>query len=127
MSKKTTTIVGDPAIDPTMPDVTITLKGETYHLCFTYGALAIAERKLSDAGQRVNLLQAIDLNAERLPYAFYASLVTAHPDMTFEDASKLLTMKSYPEIYSGVIDAFTASMAEPEDKAQNPTVEPAAA
>lgn len=130
MSKKTK-IAGNPAHDPTLPDVSIELGGHTYHLAFTYGALALAERKLSEAGQKVNLLEALDLRsigAERLPVVLYASLITGHPDITFAEASALITMRNYADIFAKVVEAFVASMSEPkvEDTA-NPIMEPAAA
>jgi hypothetical protein len=132
MSKKTK-VAGNPALDATLPDVSIEIKGETYHLCFDYAALSIAERKLSDVGIKVNMLEALDLRgigAERLPIVFFAALVKAQPDITYEEASALITMKNYADIFSKVVEAFVASMAEPktaeETKAENPTVEPAA-
>ena len=132
MSKKHR-VAGNPAFDPTLPDVSIVLKGETFHLAFDYGALATAERKLSDVGVKCNLLEALDLRsigAERLPIVFFASLVKAHPSMTYEKASSLITMKNYADIFAKVVEAFVASMAEPkpvgEIQAGNPMTEPAA-
>ena len=132
MSKKTK-VAGNPALDPTLPDVKITIKGETYSLCFDYAALAIAERKLSDAGIKVNMLSQLDLrdiSAERLPILFFAALVKGHPNTSYEDAKSLITIKNFADIFSKVVEAFVASMAEPATdegkQGENPTTEPAA-
>jgi hypothetical protein len=79
-------------------------------------ALSIAERKLSDQGIKCNLLEALDLRsigAERLPLVFFAALVKAQPSITYEQAKALVTMKTFGEIFTAVVDAFVASMAEP--------------
>lgn len=124
MSKKTK-VAGTPGLDPTLPNVSIEIGGETYHLCFDYAALATAERKLSDEGIRVNMLASFDLNAERLPYVFYAGLLKAHPDITFAQASAFISLRSYIDIFLRVKEAFDASMAEPkpaeEETPANPT------
>lgn len=131
MSKKSNKIADNPALDPTLPDVSITLKGKPYSLCFTYGALALAERKLSDEGQKCNLLEALDLRnlgADRLPIVFFASLITAHPSITLAEVTGLITMKNFPDIFSKVVEAFVASMSEPKSEDEsNPIPEPAAA
>jgi hypothetical protein len=148
MSKKNR-VATNPAVDPTLPDVSIEIAGVQYHLVFTYGALAMAERKLSDAAlrtaaakaeadpdgprdlvQRINLLEALDLRsigAERLPLVFYASLITGHPGISPAEAAGLITMRNYADVFAKVVEAFVASMAEPGDKtSQDPILEPAA-
>ncbi|MGC1784451.1 MAG: hypothetical protein WA708_18145, partial [Acidobacteriaceae bacterium] len=85
MTKKKLEVAGAPALDPTLPKVSLELGGETWHLCYDYAALAIAERKLRAAGQVVNMLLAMnvfDLDAEKLPHVFFAGLVRSHPEMT---------------------------------------------
>jgi hypothetical protein len=152
MSKKTRIAV-NPAHDPTLPDVSITLDGQVYRLCFDYGSLAIAERKLNDSlvlawrklndalplderkpfdqGTKVNMLASLDLSqmgAERLPVLFYAALVKGHPGITFGEASALITMHTFADVFSKVAEAFVASMSEVGDKkSEDPTMEPAAA
>jgi hypothetical protein len=122
MSKKTK-VAGNPALDATLPDVSIELGGETYHLCFDYAALSVAERKLSNAGIKVNLLEALELQsigAERLPIVFFASLIKAQPSITFEEVKALVTMKTFLPIFQAVVDAFVASMAEPSGETADP-------
>jgi hypothetical protein len=122
-------VAGNPAHDASLPNVSLDLKGETYHLGFDYAALSVAERKLNDAGHRVNLLEAMDLRsigAERLPIVFFASLLKGQPSMTFEEASSLVTMRTYAAIFEKVVEAYVASMTEakPADAEDRPTQEP---
>jgi hypothetical protein len=120
MSKRNK-VAGNPALDATLPDVSIELAGETYHLCFDYAALSLAERKLSAAGIKVNLLEAMgSIGAEKLPFLFYAGLIKAHPSISFEEAKALITMKTLTSIYGAVVNAFVASMAEPKEEAADP-------
>jgi hypothetical protein len=153
VSKKTK-VAGNPALDCTLPDVSIELDGTTYHLCFDYASLAIAERKLNDSlvlawrklndalplderkpfdqGTKVNMLASLDLTqmgAERLPSLFYAALVKGQPEITFAQASSLITMRTFADVFAKVAEAFVGSMSEPkaeEQTTQNPTLEPAA-
>ncbi|MGC1783480.1 MAG: hypothetical protein WA708_13235, partial [Acidobacteriaceae bacterium] len=123
---------GAPALDPTLPKVSLELGGETWHLCYDYAALAIAERKLARAGQFVNMLKAVNLSllgADRLPYMFFAGLVRSHPEITFAQASALVTMDTMDRVYEAVVDAYLASCPslKPKEKKKDgdPTEEPA--
>ena len=118
MSKKQK-VAGAPALDPTLPKVSLELAGETWQLCFDYAALAIAERKLAEAGHPVNMLMAMNLaalGAEKLPYMFFAGLVRNHPDVDFDAVSAMVTMDSFPAVYAAVVRAYLESCPSLKDK-----------
>jgi len=120
---KTTKIAGNPEVDPTLPKIELDLDGKSYSLCFTFGALAIAQKGLRSAGVECNLLLALDishLDAERLPCLFYAALITHQPKMTVEKATELITMRTLDRIGGAVINAYMASLAEPSPEDVKP-------
>ena len=130
MSKKVK-VAGAPALDPTLPKVSLELAGETWQLCFDYAALAIAEQKLRAAGHDVNMLIAMnmrELGAVKLPAVFFAGLVRHHPEITWEKAESLLTLETYETIYCAVVQAYIASCPSLKEKKKDadPIGEPAA-
>jgi hypothetical protein len=115
MAKK---VAHNPAVDPTLPKVEIMLDGKSYFLCFTFGALALAEAKLRAAGTPANLLHALDLtsmDASKIVPLLYAAMITHQSDITPEKAANLVTMRNLGAIFSGITDAYIASLADPED------------
>jgi hypothetical protein len=130
MSKKLK-VAGAVALDPTLPKVSLELAGETWQLCFDYAALAIAEQKLADAGEVVNMLLVMDiryLGASRLPIVFFASLVRCHPEVTLAKVRSLVTMESFSAVYDAVVQAYLESCPSLKEKkkAVDPIEEPAA-
>lgn len=126
---KTLKVAGVPAVDPTLPKVSLTLNGREWHLCFDYAALALAERKLAEAGTPVNMLIAMDmrdLNITRLPFVLFAALLREHPEITFKEIGALVTMDSLPRIYIAIVDAYLAScpVFKEEKKSSDPIEEP---
>jgi hypothetical protein len=121
-------IAGKPATDTTLPNVPVKIGGHEYHLAFTYGSLATAERKAAEAGLKINALEAIDfsdVNATKIQVLFFAALQAQHPNLSFEEASNLLTLQNSSRVYSAVVKAYISSMSEPdEDAPKDPTVEP---
>ena len=112
------------AVDPTLPKIEIKLGCESYFLCFTFGALALAESKLRALGVECNLLHALDLtalDATRVVPLLYGALITHSPDITFEQVAALVTMKNLGAIFDGLLEAYADSLAEPsEDAKENP-------
>jgi hypothetical protein len=118
-------VAKNPAIDPTLPKIVITLGGVEYHLCFTFGALAVAAAKLRQAGIACNLLHALDLSnmdADRVVPLLYAALITYKPSITPEEVAKLVTFRNLGSIFEGIAKAYSESLAEPEpsDPKQEP-------
>jgi hypothetical protein len=123
---------GPPVHGATPRDITITLNGKEYHLLFNFAALELAEMKLAAAGIHLSMLLMVDmrgLSAQRLPYLFFASLVTKHPGITFAEAKALITLRTALPIHNAVCDAYMAGMVDPhaaKEKEPDPTPEPAA-
>jgi hypothetical protein len=118
MSKKVI-VAGNPAVDPTLPKIQIKLGKESYFLCFTFEAIALAQAELKKIGVDVNLLHCLDLSsmdALKLVPFFYASLITHQPKITVDSVAKLVTLKNMGMIFEGIAAAYIASMAEPSDE-----------
>lgn len=86
--------------DPTVQYIPITLGDTTYQLAFDLGSLADAEAAINKEGGNVNLLRALDfsnLTLSAVQVLFACSIRKAHPEITFNDAKALVTMKTlYP-------------------------------
>ncbi|MDE2099255.1 MAG: hypothetical protein KGL39_18520 [Patescibacteria group bacterium] len=106
--------------DPTIPDVTVEIDGERFRLCFDFGALAIAKAKLRAAKVDVNILHSIDFSAadvDTIPALFFAASQKFQPDLSWEHARELVTLRTVDAIGVGLFSAYRAAMAEP---AKNP-------
>ena len=113
-------------VDPALPKVEVKLGDKSYFLCFTFGALALAEAKLREIGQSVNLLMSLDfasIDATRLVPLFFASLITHQSDITPDAACTLITLRNMGVIYEGLANAYMASIAEPEKDAETAPLE----
>ena len=116
-----------PEIDPTLPTVPLMLDGQEHQLCFTFGALALAESKLRKIGIRVNLLHALDLSnldASTLVPLLYSALITHEPEITIEGVAKMVTFKTLPAIFDAIGNAYAASLAEADKDADADPTEP---
>ncbi|ADW69013.1 hypothetical protein [Granulicella tundricola] len=114
-------VAKNPALDPTLPKVELKLKGKTYHLCFTFAALATAEAALKKIGHEINIFHALDfanLGAESLAAILYAALITETPDFNLLEVPTLITMRDIPAIKQALFDAFALSMVEPDKDAK---------
>jgi hypothetical protein len=121
-----------PVHGATPEDISVTIDGKDYHLLFDFAALETAEMKLASEGIHLSMLLMIDvraLGAQRLPFFFFASLVTKHPELTFADAKALLRFRNALPIHNAVCDAYKAGMVDPaaaKEKEPDPTPEPPA-
>ncbi|WP_213805757.1 hypothetical protein [Granulicella sp. dw_53] len=118
-------VAGNPEIDPTLPKIAIKLGKETFYLCFTFKALALAQKNLRDIGIEVNLLMALDLStmdALKLVPLFYAALITHQPKITIDKVTELVTLKNLGTIFETIAQAYGASLADPtpEDDKTDP-------
>jgi len=98
-----------------LPKVELTLGGETYHLCFTFDALALAEANLRKLGVEVNMLQALDFNtldATKLSALLYAAMVTHEPSITPKFAASLIKFRNIGKIRESLAFAFVAALAD---------------
>lgn len=123
---KKRTIAGT-AADPTLPKTPITIKGKTYDLCFTFGALAEAEtsinvelaRKGSD--ERVNMLMQFPIvNLANTRACFAAALRTFHPEISFADAIAMVTPGTIFTVAEIIQAAWNAAVKDDEAPAADP-------
>lgn len=115
---KTIKITEHPDLDPTLPKIELKLGKQTYYLCFTFKALAVAQKNLRDIGVQVNLLHALDLSnmdAEKLIPLLYAALLTHQPKITPGEVTNLVTFKNLGHIFDAIAQAYGASLAEPDE------------
>lgn len=116
---KTVKITERPELDPTLPKTELKLGKQTYLLCFTFKALAVAQKNLRDIGVNVNLLHALDLSnvdAEKLIPLLYAALITHQPEITPLEVITLVTFKNLGSIFEALVAAYGASLADPSDE-----------
>lgn len=112
MARKRET-AGTPA-DPTLPKTPVEIGGVTYQLCFDLGALAEAEAELLRQGHEVNLLRALPvLNLSSVREIFPCALKKFHPELAFEHAQALVTLRSVYTIAGAILAAWEAANAEP--------------
>lgn len=116
---KTVKISNHPELDPTLPKTELKLGKQTYLLCFTFKALAVAQKNLRDIGVEVNLLHALDLSnmdAEKLVPLLYAALITHQPKITPLEVTALVTFKNLGSVFEALAAAYGASLADPSDE-----------
>jgi hypothetical protein len=106
--------------DPTLPHVPLVIQGKEYFLCFDLGALAEAKHYFALKGHKINLLVALaELDVDNLMVLFPCALHKHHPEISFEDAQKLI---SFPVLYAlsgAVAEAWAQSMPKPTKEAPN--------
>lgn len=118
---KTLKISEHPELDETLPATELKLGKNTYSLCFTFKALAVAQKNLRNIGVQVNLLHALDLSnmdAEKLVPLLYAALITHQPKITPDDVIALVTFRNLGSIFDSIAQAYAASLADPETDAK---------
>jgi hypothetical protein len=102
--------------DPTIQFADLTINGQSFRLCYSFNAIAIAE---SAAG--CNLLRGLesltDLSATQLRGLLYAALLVAQPEMTVEDAGRLIRLDTINPITAALAEAYSLSL--PEQKKSN--------
>lgn len=99
--------------NPTIPDVAIEVDGRSFRLCFDFQALAIAKAKMKAVGVYVNILKALDfreVDVDTLPALFFAAALRFQPDLSWENANKLITMQTCTGIFGGLAVAYRMAM-----------------
>jgi hypothetical protein len=106
--------------DPTLPKTPVTIAGKTYNLCLDLGALAEAEAALIAQVHNVNLLYALpNQNLSNTQVVFAAALRKFHPEITFEEAKRLLTIDALYTVALKLQEAWKAATPE-VDTTQSP-------
>ncbi len=106
-------------IDPTLTRTEVKRGKNTFYLCFTFKALALAQKNLRSIGVECNLLHALDMtsmDAERLVPLLYAALLTHQPKITVDQVWELVTFRNLGLIFEGLAAAWQASLAEPSEE-----------
>ena len=103
----------EPIEDPTIPYVTLTLRGKDYRLAYSFNALAKAE-----AATGLNMFQGLNLqalNLVQLRAMLWASLLKAQPDITLDEAGDLIASPAHCNLaLTAIADAWSASMPKPD-------------
>jgi hypothetical protein len=108
MSKpKQNKVANAPGLDPTLPDVSVEIKGIEYQLSFSFNAVVLAEKATG-----INLLTSIvsDITATSLLGLFWAALITDKPSITIEEAGNLITPQNVGTIRAALITAWFGSV-----------------
>lgn len=119
MSKVKVTVAGVPGTDPVLPRTELRIGKETYYLCFTFRAIAVAQKTLRDAGIDCNLLQSLDLTnmqADRLVPLLYASLITYKPKITLDEVFAMVTFRNLGKVFEAITGAYIASLSDPDEE-----------
>ena len=111
---------------PERPTVELPLGGRTYKLVFDFDAIATAEEETDTAiitglmvgdvvKPKINFLRAL----------FFSCAHAEQPDLTYEQAKALVTLKTFGTIWMKVLEAWKASnpAAEESDSGNVPTVQ----
>lgn len=101
--------------NPLLPAVPVVVDGIKYMLRFDFEAIAEAEEIVDRA--LITGLRPQDIRAPKIRLVqsmFYAAAHYDQPSLTFDEAKKLITRETLPEIWPKVCEAWTASNPEPE-------------
>jgi hypothetical protein len=101
--------------NPLLPAVPVVVGGLNYTLRFDFESIAEAE----DIVDRplITGLRPQDIRTPKIRLVqamFFAASHYDQPSLTFDDAKKLITRDTLPHIWPKVLEAWTASNAEPE-------------
>lgn len=101
------TVADKAGLDPTLPDVSLTIKDKTYSLVFDFNAIVEAERVTG-----TNLLDKVlgSIDAKSLRGLLWASLIKAQPNITIEQAGDLITLHNASRIREAIVTAWFGSI-----------------
>lgn len=102
-------------INPLLPAVPVVMGGLNYTLRFNFESIAEAEEIVDRS--LITGLRPQDIRTPKIRLVqamFFAAAHFDQPSLTFDDAKKLITRETLPEIWPKVLEAWTASNAEPE-------------
>ena len=96
------------ALNPALPDVTLTIGGKERHLAFDYAAIALAEKL---AG--VNLLSGtFEASFSTLGSMLYAALLHDEPKLKLDEVGSWINFVNAPIVYQAVLAAWIGSLPE---------------
>lgn len=106
--------------DPTAPVTKLAINGTEYSLLFDFEAVAEAEE--FTGRPLLTGLRSKDITTPTISLVramLFACLHSQHPQITFDTAKSLVTRKNIAEVWGRVLEAWTASLAEPEPIAED--------
>ena len=105
-------VAGKPGQDPTLPNVELTCGKATFHLAYDFNAIVKAEQATG-----VNLLSSVvgEINASSLRGLLWASLLPENPDMTLDQAGKLIKPANIPTIRQAIVTAWFGSVKDADE------------
>jgi hypothetical protein len=101
--------------NPLLPSVTINLMGTNYVLRFDFEAIADAEEIVDRS--LITGLRPKDITTPKVRLVqamFFAAAHREQPSLTFDAAKQLVTRENLPDVWTKVLEAWTASNPEPE-------------
>lgn len=113
-SKKTASVAGKPGASPVLPRVPLTVNDTTYHLVWSFNAIARAEQLTG-----VNMFAYMDfgnMSVTNMRAMLFAALLTEHPDFTLEQAGDLMQTTTITVIYEALLQSWLGSHPEKKDK-----------
>jgi ubiquinone biosynthesis protein UbiJ len=101
------TVANEPGLDPTLPNVELVMKGNTYQLVYDFNAVVQAE-KITGA----NLLAAVtgNLDAISLRGLLWAALLKTKPKITMDEVGEMITPSNLAVIHNAIITAWFGSV-----------------
>ena len=99
-------------LDPTLPDVSLKIGDTLYRFCFDFNACAQVQAL---TGVNVfNVPESGTLNPVFFRAQVWASLLRDQPNLTLEDAGRLITVRTMSAVGEAVAKAWAESQAEAE-------------
>jgi hypothetical protein len=109
--------------NPVAPSTSLTIGNATFQLLYSFEAVAAAE----DATDRALLtgLRSRDISSPSISLVramLYAAVLPLNPKVTLAEVKALVTRKNLSDIWTKVLNAWSAGMAEPDaDEADEDT------
>lgn len=116
-------VAGNPAEDMTLPDASVEIHGQTYHLCFDYAALSSAKRDLRSQGVEINILAALvrqDVDIDTIPALFFAAARKAHPELKYQQVVDMCTLSTSVIMGGAILNAYAESLKIAQEHDANP-------
>jgi hypothetical protein len=110
--------IANTELDPTLPYSPVTIGGKEYRLCFDFASLAQAraEFRQQGVGAEYNLLiKMAHLDLDGVWVVFPCAVHKFHPELSFEDAQKLLNIQSALAVLSALYEAWGVSVPETKE------------
>jgi hypothetical protein len=102
------------------PAVDLTLNGKTYSLAFPLSAVLKYKGKTGDNLFNVKHWSRIDEDPERLIAALWAGVSLKHPEMTYEEVSKLVDIGTAIPITQALGECLASFFPEPKPESADP-------